>query len=30
MRTPNLEDVVANGSDHPVPKVPLPDHHDRR
>ncbi|MCB1027281.1 MAG: hypothetical protein KDB24_05905 [Microthrixaceae bacterium] len=30
MRTPSLETVVANGSDHPVPKVALPDHHDRR
>lgn len=30
MRTPSIEEVVANGSDHPIPKVPLPDHHDRR
>ena len=30
MRKPNLEDVVAHGSDYPVPQVAVPDHHDRR
>ncbi|MEZ5381211.1 MAG: hypothetical protein R2754_05380 [Microthrixaceae bacterium] len=30
MRTPNLEDVIANGSEHPIPAVAVPDHHDRR
>ena len=30
MRKPSLEDVVAHGSDYPVPQVPVPDHHDRR
>jgi hypothetical protein len=30
MRKPNLEDVVAHGSDYPVPQVAVPDHHDQR
>lgn len=30
MRRPNLEDVIAHGSEHPVPHAAIPDHHDQQ